>query len=99
MTPSTEGSSATALDQLAHRRAKAKLGWFLHATVYLIVNAGLIALSVAGGRHWALFPLLGWGVGLLMHGISVWLLPGSGMMERMVRRERDRLIATKGDPW
>ena len=35
------------LDHLAQRRAKAKLGWYLHAAVYVVVNLGLIALSVA----------------------------------------------------
>lgn len=82
----------TQLDWTARRRAKAKLGWFAHATVYLVVNAVLVALSLAGGRHWALFPLLGWGLGLLFHGLAVWVLaPGNALMDRMVARERQRL--------
>ncbi|MGJ7491269.1 2TM domain-containing protein [Variovorax sp. ZT4R33] len=88
------------LDQLARRRAKAKLGWFAHATVYLAVNLGLIALSLAHGRGWAVFPLLGWGVGLLLHGAAVWLFaPGGNLLERMVQRERAKLAATRGEPW
>ncbi|MFT3717389.1 2TM domain-containing protein [Pseudorhodoferax sp.] len=80
------------LDQLAHRRARAKLGWYLHAAVYAVVNAGLIALSLASGRHWAMFPLLGWGLGLFFHGLAVWAFaPGSPLMGRMVERERERL--------
>lgn len=80
------------LDWTARRRAKAKLGWFLHATVYVAVNAVLLALSLASGRHWALFPLLGWGLGLLFHGLAVWVLaPGNALMDRMVARERERL--------
>lgn len=83
------------LDGIARRRAKAKLGWFAHATVYLLVNAVLVALSLAGGRHWALFPLLGWGLGLVLHGVAVWLLaPGNALMDRMVARERARLQRT-----
>ncbi|MES2532666.1 MAG: 2TM domain-containing protein [Pseudomonadota bacterium] len=88
------------LDLLARRRAKAKVGWLLHATIYLVVNAGLIALSFLSGRHWALFPLLGWGFGLLMHGLSVWVFaPGSGVMERLVQRERAKLGAQRADRW
>ena len=34
----------------ARRRARAKLGWLLHAAVYLVVNTGLVALSLAGGQ-------------------------------------------------
>lgn len=89
-TPLLPGESR--LDWIARRRAKAKLGWFAHATVYAVVNAVLVALSLAGGRHWALFPLLGWGLGLLFHGLAVWVLaPGNALMDRMVARERERL--------
>ena len=90
----------TRIEQIARRRAKAKLGWYSHATVYLAVNLGLIALSVANGQRWAIFPLLGWGLGLLFHGIAVWLLqPGGSLLERLVQRERARLAGTKADPW
>lgn len=82
------------IDVLARRRAQAKLGWFCHAAVYAVVNLGLIALSVASGRHWAIFPLLGWGLGLFFHGLGVWVFaPGNPLMERMVQRERARLAA------
>ncbi len=85
-------SDTAHLDQIARRRAKAKLGWYLHAAVYLMVNTGLVALSVATGRHWAVFPLLGWGLGLALHGLAVWVFaPGSPLMGRMVARERQRL--------
>ncbi|MBU2049268.1 2TM domain-containing protein [Acidovorax soli] len=89
------------IDKLARRRAKAKLGFFFHACVYVAVNLGLIALSLYHGRAWAIFPLLGWGVGLLFHGLSVWVFaPGNDLMESMVRRERAKLSAnTRGEPW
>ena len=90
----------TRIERLALRRAKAKLGWFNHAAVYLAVNLGLIAISVANGQRWALYPLLGWGVGLLAHGISVWALPPGGeLLGRLVERERAKLAGAKGDPW
>ena len=88
------------LDQLARRRAKAKLGFFAHAAVFALVNLGLIALSLAGGRGWAIFPLLGWGIGLMLHGVAVFLFaPGSNLLEGMVQRERARLAGGKGEPW
>jgi len=88
------------LDHLARRRAKAKLGWCLHAAVYVVVNLGLITLSVASGRHWAVFPLLGWGLGLFFHGLAVWVFaPGNPMLSRMVERERARLRTAGTDPW
>lgn len=92
-TPATPHSPA-ALDRLARRRVSAKLGWWSHATIYLLVNLGLLALSWYQGRHWAVFPALGWGLGLALHGLAVfWMQPGSTGMERLVALERARLQA------
>lgn len=88
------------LQKLALRRAKAKLGWYMHATVYVLVNLFLIALSASSGRHWAVFPLAGWGIGLAAHWASVWLLPPGGVvLQRMAAKERSRLAAAETDPW
>jgi hypothetical protein len=77
------------LERLARRRAGAKLGWYIHASAYVLVNLGLAALSLSQGRHWALYPALGWGLGLAIHGAVVWLaLPGNGWHARLVERER-----------
>ena len=80
------------IDRLARRRAGAKMGWYAHATVYMLVNLGLAALAIAQGRQWFAYPLLGWGLGLAMHGAAVWLLgPGARWRERLVERERQAL--------
>jgi hypothetical protein len=82
------------IDRLARKRAGAKLGWYIHATVYVVVNAFLLAISTLGFGHrpWALFPLFGWGIGLALHGISVFFLArGGAFREGLVERERERL--------
>lgn len=85
------------IERLARKRAGAKLGWYMHAGVYLLVNLLLVTLSAASGRHWAVFPALGWGIGLAVHGMLVFVLAGgSGLHERMVQAERDRLAAQPG---
>jgi hypothetical protein len=87
------------LDRLARRRAGAKMGWYIHLTVYLLVNAMLIAIAASSGRGWAIFPVLGWGLGLAIHGAVVFLLTdGSGLFSQMVGRERERLSLQR-DPW
>jgi len=92
--PDTSGSNDDALEQLARRRAGAKLGWAIHATAYVLVNLLLAALAAQQGRHWAIYPALGWGLGLLLHGAAVWLaLPGGGLHARLLARERQRLHA------
>lgn len=87
------------IDRLARKRAGAKLGWYLHALVYLAVNLGMFLSSRYGfgTRPWSVFPLVGWGVGLALHGISVFLLGrGSAFRERLVERERERLRREQG---
>ena len=87
------------IERLARRRAARKMGWYIHAFVYICVNIGLALLSSFSGRHWALFPALGWGLGLLIHGMVVFVAPpGSGFRERMVQREREQLQQQQGKP-
>ena len=82
------------IERIAAKRAGAKLGWYMHAAVYVAVNLFLFTLShyALGTRDWSVKPLLGWGLGLALHGISVWFLgAGGGLRERLVQRERERL--------
>jgi len=82
------------LEKLARRRAGAKMGWYIHAFVYVLVNLGLVALSAAKGHTWAMYPLMGWGLGLVIHGAVVWFIaPGGGFYDRLVARERQALGA------
>lgn len=90
---------ADELEQLARKRAGAKMGWYIHATVFVIVNLMLAALSAMSGRHWAVFPAFGWGLGLAIHGVVVFLVTGGGGLHaRLVQRERQRLSLQR-DPW
>ena len=90
--PATHAAPIDPLDRLARKRAGAKLGWYLHATLYVLVNVVLALLSSAHGKHWAVFPALGWAIGLAAHGLAVFVLgSGSQLRERMVQAERERL--------
>lgn len=83
------------IEHLARRRAGAKLGWYIHAAAFTLVNLVLFGMSRYGfgSRPWSVFPLLGWGLGLALHGISVFVLgTGSGLRERLVQKERERLL-------
>jgi len=89
------------IDRLARKRAGAKLGWYMHAAVYLVINLFLFVLSEQavgeGGRRWSIYPMLGWGLGLALHGVAVFLLgSGNGLRERMIERERERLRRERG---
>lgn len=80
------------LERLARRRARAKLGWYAHACAYILVNLFLAFLSSRHTHSWAIFPALGWGLGLLIHGAAVWLtMPGGKLYAQLLERERTAL--------
>jgi hypothetical protein len=77
----------------AQRRVDAKIGFFVHAVVYLLVNALLVGinLTTSPGYLWFLWPLGGWGLGLFFHALSVFLfVEGSTLKQRMIARELQR---------
>lgn len=80
------------IERLARRRASAKLRWYVHLLVFILVNISVFAMSkyAFGDRPWHVAPLLGWGAGLVLHGIAVFVL-GGDLRERMTQRERERL--------
>lgn len=93
-TPHAPLTDANDIDRLARRRVGARLGWFTHATVYLLVMGGLTALALWQGRQPPVAAALGWGLGLAIHGLRVFIAgKGSALRERLVDAERQRLTA------
>src|SRR6516165_5078924 len=80
---------------LAHvRRAKR---FYIHLTQYVAVNTLLIAINLLTFHHHfcAIWPLLGWGIGLLSHGLRVFdVIPflGSDWERRAVERRLGRKL-------
>lgn len=82
------------IERQARRRVGMKMGFYIHALVFVLVNVGMVALNLAvgGGTRWAHFPAYGWAVGLAIHGIVVFArLQGYGLREAMLQREIERL--------
>lgn len=74
----------------AVRHVERRIGFFIHLAVYLVVNTGLMLLNLTlhDGPLWALGPLFGWGIGLLFHGVAVFLhAPGASWKQRMIENE------------
>jgi hypothetical protein len=74
----------------ARQRAGAKLGFYIHLTVYVLVNSLLLAINLrfSPGRLWFFWPLCGWGVGVIFHGTSVFL--GRALLQRMTEHELEK---------
>lgn len=61
-----------------------------HLLAYVLVNTLLIIIwaMTGAGFFWPIFPLLGWGIGMMFHA---WDVYGSRPSEDEIRREMDRL--------
>ena len=59
--------------EMAKKRVEELRAFYSHLFVYLAVNAGLFLLNIiTSPRHlWFYWPLIGWGIGLAIHGFSV----------------------------
>ncbi len=81
------------LESRAERRVRRKMGFYIHAFVFVTVNLGLYAInSVAGEPRWSHFPLWGWGLGLAIHGLVTFIaLQGDGVRRGMLAREIEHL--------
>jgi two-component system LytT family sensor kinase len=66
-------------------------GLYLHLTYYVVIHLGLAALNglMTPGQPWIVWSLIGWGIGLTTHMVSVmatdqWF--GPDWEARMVRK-------------
>ena len=59
----------------ALKQARELRAFYSHLAIYLVVNAFLVALDVLSSPDelWFYWPMLGWGIGLAVHGLSVFL--------------------------
>ena len=86
-------TESTTLEARARRRVARKMGFYIHALVFVLVNLGLYAINATTGEpRWAHFPLFGWGLGLAIHGLVTLIgLQGEGLRRSMVQREMERI--------
>lgn len=75
----------------ARRQVQRLRGFYHHLLVFAVVNTGLAAINllVSPARLWFYWPLLGWGVWLVLHAFATfghgrWL--GAEWEERKVRQ-------------
>ena len=80
------------LRRLAIRRADMKLAFRSHLFAYVLVNAGLVGINLITSPHywWFVWPMMGWGLGLLAHGVTVYM-DGESMRDRMIEQELEKL--------
>jgi hypothetical protein len=59
--------------KFAKARVEEIKGFYIHLGVYLIVNLGLFTINMITNPDalWFYWPLLGWGIGLVIHLFSL----------------------------
>jgi hypothetical protein len=84
-------------DEILYRRAAARvemqLAFYRHVLIYVVVNILLAGLNLLKNPHhlWFQWVILGWGIGLLAHGLNVYSYRWFGPhRERMIQRELER---------
>ena len=97
-------SSDDELRRKAKLRAMAKLGFYIHFSVYVGVNVLLFFVwwftrgdtAIPNASFpWFIFPVVGWGIGLVAHGLSVFGHT-AGYLDRMTEQEYKKLKAEQG---
>jgi hypothetical protein len=77
----------------AAARVEARLAFYRHAMIYVLVNSFLAILNLTRSPDhiWFKWSVFGWGIGLLAHGLSVYSYRWrEGSRERMIQREMER---------
>jgi hypothetical protein len=80
------------LRERAIKRLKKRRDFYGHLLVYFLVNAFLVviwALTDVHGFFWPVFPIVGWGIGVVMNAWDVFRYEEFG--EEEIRREIMRL--------
>ncbi|OQY26834.1 MAG: hypothetical protein B6244_12665 [Candidatus Cloacimonetes bacterium 4572_55] len=81
----------------ARKRVKELKEFYNHLGSYLIVNLFLMALSLMTKSFWFIFPLLGWGIGILSHAAKTFGLFGYGG-SKWEERKMQELMGRSGVP-
>lgn len=77
----------------ARSRAEAKYQFFVHAMVYVAVIGLLVLINLINwqGVFWSIWPMLGWGVAVLLHAGRVFLFPNrASMIDALTEQELSR---------
>jgi hypothetical protein len=88
-----KNESESSLETVAAQRVDDKAGFFIHAIAFLVGNAALVVIWAAKGSRyaWFIWPLFGWGIAVLFHGLTVFLGKGSRFQARLLERELQRV--------
>ena len=79
-------------EQTAHQNAKLKVEFKIHLVVYFAVNIllAIINLTLTPEYFWVIWPVMGWGLGIIIHGVNVHFSASLNLKERMIEKEMEK---------
>lgn len=83
----------------ARRRVAVKVAFLIHLTAYVVVNLLLITINLMTSPqyYWFIWPLMGWGIGIVFHGLATFIFGGGSFKEKMIQKEMARINDTERD--
>ena len=95
----TTGMSEEEIYEVAKKRVKDKKDFYVHLTIYLIVNS-IVVLTWAltsGGYPWFVWFLGPWGIGIVFHFLGVFVFPTSAEKEKKaIEKEAEKIRKEQG---
>jgi hypothetical protein len=87
----TVSPAESTLRDRAVRRLKKRRDFFAHLLIFVLVNTFLVVIwaVTSGGFFWPIFPLVGWGIGVVMNAWDVWR--GDEFSDEEIAREIHRM--------
>lgn len=79
--------------QSAKKRVEAKMGFYIHLSVYVAVILLLVAINLLSSPEtiWFQWPMMGWGVGVVIHALSVFIFSNRfTVTEKMIEKEMNK---------
>ena len=79
-------------EKTAEQNAKLKVEFRIHLATYIAVNTLLTAINLilTPGYIWVIWPVSGWGLGLIIHAIRVRYSTNTGLKERLIEKEMQK---------
>ena len=79
----------------AKKKVEARISFYTHLGVYagVMILLTILNLTVAGDYFWAMWPMIGWGSAVIIHGLFTFVFKSnskSPMKERLIEKEMQK---------
>ena len=77
----------------AKKKVNARFVFYYHLAAYLIINLVLLIINLitSPGYLWVIWPVIGWGIGILFHALGALLFGrDTELRDRMIQKEMEK---------